>query len=75
MAKKSQKSSQVSQLAAIYDRPWKHALAVIIGFVAVYFAASWAIDSGRLLVYALTIFLIMYALRHMVLGLKQLYGK
>ncbi len=50
----------------LYDKPWKHAIAAVIGFALAYGAASWSIDSGNLLVYLLTLVLLVFAIKHSV---------
>lgn len=59
----------------IYDQPWKHFAAAFIGLATAYAGALWAIDSGRLLVYAGTAFLIGYAVTHLGAGFKAVYDK
>ena len=58
-----------------YDKPWKHFAVAVIGLAAAYACALWAIDSGRLLVYAVTAFVIAYSIRQLIVGVKLLYDK
>lgn len=54
----------VSRLQNIYDKPWKHLLAAVVGFCLAYAAASWAIETGRLTAYFIAIVLLVLSVRH-----------
>ncbi len=50
----------------IFDKPWKHAVAAIGGYILVYALASWAIDSGRLSVYFAAILFFILSVKHTI---------
>lgn len=72
MAKAKTKTNLLHQ---VYDKPWKHALGAVAGIALAYGGASWAIDSGRLSVYALTLFLISGSIWHIVSAIKMGHAK
>lgn len=48
----------------IFNKPWKHLLAALVGFVLAYVLASWGIDSGRLTAYFGAIVFGILAIQH-----------
>ena len=58
----------------LYDKPWKHAVAAVVALLLAYPTALWAVDSGKLLVYAALLVLAYLASRHIVqavIGLRK----
>lgn len=65
----------MKRAATFYDKPWKHAVTALLSFVLAYGAASWAIDSGRLLVYFATGLLLILGIKHTVQSLQKVNAK
>lgn len=57
------------------DRAWKHALLGAIIFLIAYGLASWAIDSGRLTAYFLSIVFFILGVRQLIGAIKKGYAK
>ncbi len=57
------------------DRAWKHALFGAIIFMIAYGLASWAIDSGRLTAYFLSIVFFILGVRQLIGAIKKGYAK
>lgn len=60
------KSKMREKIKRFHDKPWKHALLGLICFVLAYLFASWAVDSGRLTAYFLTIVFFILAVRQVI---------
>lgn len=55
----------------LYDKPWKHLVAAVVMFILAYGAASWAIDSGRLLVYFAATVLVVLGINHVIKAITK----
>lgn len=58
-----------------YDKPWKHGVAAVVAFLLAYGGASWAIDSGRLLVYFATLVLLILGIHHVIAMFKKAHAR
>lgn len=59
----------------IYDKPWKHLIAAGISWVLAALAASWAVDSAKMLAYALAIFFTLWGFHHLYQAARQIPWK
>lgn len=57
------------------DRAWKHALLGAIIFLIAYGLASWAIDSGKLQAYFLSIVFFILGVRQLIGAARKGYAK
>ena len=57
------------------DKAWKHLLLGAIIFLIAYALASWAIDSGRLTAYFLSIVFFILGVRQLIEAAKKGYAK
>lgn len=65
----------MKKIAQTYDKAWKHILASAVSFALSYAAASWAIDSGRLLAYFLAIVLTILGIKHLISAFRKANAK
>lgn len=59
----------------IYESLWRHLGASLLAFGLSYAAASWAIDSGRLTAYFLSIVLAIFAINQLGIAIKKGYER
>lgn len=57
------------------DKPWKHVLFGALLFLVAYGAASWAIDTGKLQAYFLSILFVILGVRQLIQAAKKGYAK
>lgn len=62
---------QASSFKHIYNRPWKHLLAAIMGFVICYGLVSLAIDTGNLITYAGAVGFLAYSIKHAIGAVRK----
>ncbi len=60
-----------AQLQTFFDKPWKHAVYAVGSFLLSYVTASWAIDTGKLQAYFLTLVLLVIGFQQIIQVIKK----
>jgi hypothetical protein len=74
MAKQSKPQKQKSKFEVIFEQPAVRIVVGVVGLGLMYVFASWAIDSGSLLDYAITFLFFVTGLRELIGGIRGLMG-
>lgn len=71
----SKRVSRRSQNEFLTHKLWFNILLAVVCLGLAYGFASWAINTGNLLMYALTLFFLTWAINRIVLGVRYTIGR
>lgn len=71
----SKRVSRRSQNELFTHKLWFNVVLAIVCLAIAYGFASWAINTGNLLMYALTLFFLTWAINRVILGVRYALGR